>query len=79
MLAVALIMTEGILGQEHGDNIEEKIRQGQRRLKDQFLPQSLIAHCGAEQAFDYSYWRIMRIAASSTTKSRAWSIFVNLP
>ena len=62
VLAVALIMTEGILGQEHGDNIEEKIRQGQRRLKDQFLPQSLIAHCGAEQAFDYSYWRIMRIA-----------------
>jgi len=38
------------------------IQQSKRRLKNHFIPQSLLTHCGIEYAFDYHYVRIMRIA-----------------
>jgi tRNA(Met) cytidine acetyltransferase len=62
IVAVALLITEGIDEKDCQQEIIQGIKQGQRRLKDQFLPQSLVTHCGFEQAFDYSYLRIMRVA-----------------
>lgn len=56
VLGVALLLTEGCV-----DDIDE-VKNGLRRLKNHFLPQSLLTHCGFEQAFNYSYLRIMRIA-----------------
>jgi len=58
IVAVALLMHEGECEQQTISGIQ----QGQRRLKNQFLPQSLINHCGFEQAFNYRYLRVMRIA-----------------
>lgn len=57
-LAVALIIEEGDVTAEE----KEGILAGKRRLKDQFIPQLLSAHAGIREAFDFSYWRIMRIA-----------------
>ena len=58
VIAVALLMQEG--------NVAEKevteVKNGRRRLRDQFIPQSLLSHSGIEQAFEFSYLRIMRIA-----------------
>ena len=56
VLAVALLLKEG------GVEDVDAIINGQRRLKNHFLPQSLLTHCGFEQAFNYAYLRIMRIA-----------------
>jgi len=56
VLAVALLLSEGCV-----EDVDA-IKNGQRRLKNHFLPQSLLTHCGFEQAFNYSYLRIMRIA-----------------
>lgn len=58
IVAVALLMREGECEQQ----TIQGVIQGRRRLRNQFLPQSLISHCGFEQAFDYRYLRIMRIA-----------------
>ncbi|MGL1956459.1 MAG: GNAT family N-acetyltransferase [Colwellia sp.] len=38
------------------------ITNSQRRLKNHFIPQSLLTHCGVAQAFNYQYLRVMRIA-----------------
>ncbi|PCI58613.1 MAG: GNAT family N-acetyltransferase [Gammaproteobacteria bacterium] len=62
IVAVALLINEGMREGEDQQQAIAGIKQGQRRLKNQFLPQSLINHCGFEQAFDYQYLRIMRIA-----------------
>jgi tRNA(Met) cytidine acetyltransferase len=58
IVAVALLIHEG----ECESQAVTAIKHAKRRLKNQFLPQSLINHCGFEQAFDYRYLRIMRIA-----------------
>ena len=58
VVAVSLLILEGKAGQED----VEAVKHSQRRLRDQFIPQSLMSHNGFEQAFDYSYLRIMRIA-----------------
>ncbi len=61
MLAVALLMNEG-----KGNGVSNAdigaIKNSERRLRNHFLPQSLFSHCGFEQAFNYKYLRIMRIA-----------------
>jgi len=58
VVAVALTLLEGkVSGQEVVD-----VAQAKRRLKNQFLPQSLFLHNHCQQAFDYQYLRIMRIA-----------------
>lgn len=62
IVAVALLISEGMCANECQQQVIQGVKQGQQRLKDQFLPQSLINHCGFEQAFDYRYLRIMRIA-----------------
>ena len=61
VVAVALLMNEG---ESFGVNNEEiiEVKNSKRRLRNQFLPQSLLSHCGFEDAFNYRYMRIMRIA-----------------
>ncbi len=70
---VALLLREGGIKKEGGtpkDNnnvgvtTEEinLIKKNRRRLKNQFIPQSLLTHSGEENSFDYTYLRIMRIA-----------------
>ncbi len=61
IIAVALLMKEGVSDSAEVIDISA-IKNSQRRLRNQFLPQSLFSHCGFEQAFDYRYLRIMRIA-----------------
>lgn len=58
IVAVALTVIEGKVSAKQVC----QVAQSQRRLKDQFLPQSLYLHNGVENAFDFSYLRIMRIA-----------------
>ena len=58
VVAVALCLLEG----EASNEQKMQVAQSRRRLKDQFLPQSLFLHCGIEDAFEYSFLRIMRIA-----------------
>ncbi|MEI6895043.1 MAG: GNAT family N-acetyltransferase [Colwellia sp.] len=61
VFAVALLMNEGgIFGVNNKDVID--IKKSKRRLRNHFLPQSLLSHSGFESAFDYQYLRIMRIA-----------------
>ena len=61
VLAVALLMNEG-QGNGVNDADISAIKNSERRLRNHFLPQSLFSHCGFEQAFNYNYLRIMRIA-----------------
>jgi tRNA(Met) cytidine acetyltransferase len=58
VLAVALALVEG-----HASTTQIKqLSQSERRLTNQFLPQSLYIHNGISSAFNYRYLRIMRIA-----------------
>ena len=59
LLGVALLLKEGATEDEQ---LKGLIQSNQRRLKDQFIPQSLLTHCGEENSFNYSYLRVMRIA-----------------
>ena len=58
IVAVTLLMKEG------GSTNKEvqAVKNSSKRLRNQFIPQSLLTHCGIEQAFSYHYLRIMRIA-----------------
>ncbi len=58
ILAVALLLKEG----QVDNTLVDLVRNGKRRLRDQFLPQSLLTHCGVNDSFTYSYQRVMRIA-----------------
>ena len=58
ILGVALLMREGDVDPQ----LVELVNESQRRLRDQFLPQSLLTHCGIKNSFNYSYQRVMRIA-----------------
>lgn len=58
VIAVALILAEG--GVKSID--VNAVKESQRRLKNHFLPQSLTVHCGQEDAFEYRYCRVVRIA-----------------
>ena len=78
ILGVALVINEGrdTLSLDVGKHLNNEedisldsshelkglIQKNRRRLKDQFLPQSLLTHCGEQLSFDFSYLRIMRIA-----------------
>lgn len=66
VIGVALLLNEGGIDEQSEDNskaqFKELIQTNQRRLKDQFIPQSLLTHCGEESSFNYSYLRVMRIA-----------------
>lgn len=58
VLGVAMMLKEGQVDAE----LAEHVRTGKRRLRDQFLPQSLLTHCGFDDSFNYHYQRVMRIA-----------------
>lgn len=58
IVGVALTMIEG----ELESSLIDAVKQGRRRVKNQFLPQSILTQCQEEQAFDYNYLRVMRIA-----------------
>ena len=61
VVAVALVMHEGKgCGVNHDD--VQAIKNSRRRIRNNFLPQSLLSHCGDQQAFEFHYLRIMRIA-----------------
>jgi len=63
VVAVALLMHEGeYKGQRITDAEFEAVKQSKRRLRNHFIPQSLLTQCGVEQAFNYHYLRVMRIA-----------------
>ena len=66
IVAVAIIMQEGDID----ELTQAQVREGKRRIKDHFLPQSFLAHCGATNAFDFSYWRIMRIAVHPNLQNK---------
>ena len=61
IIAVALLIKEGANNSVNDADVTA-IKNSQRRLRNHFLPQSLLSHCGFELAFDYRYLRIMRIA-----------------
>lgn len=58
VIGVVLSIEEGNVEQ----GIVEGVKASEKRLKSQFLPQSLLIHQHVETAFDYRYLRIMRIA-----------------
>ncbi|MBL4899249.1 MAG: tRNA(Met) cytidine acetyltransferase, partial [Colwellia sp.] len=63
IIAVALLMHEGKYNEQSITEAEFKaVSQSKRRLINNFIPQSLLTQCGVEQAFDYHYLRVMRIA-----------------
>ncbi|MCP4990059.1 MAG: tRNA(Met) cytidine acetyltransferase [Colwellia sp.] len=61
IIAVALLMHEGA-NHGVGQTDVNSVKNSQRRLRNQLLPQSLLSHSGFEPAFDYRYLRVMRIA-----------------
>ncbi len=63
VLGVALILQEGLQKKALITRKDiEAVKNAKRRLKNNFLPQSLLTHCGFDSAFDYQYFRVMRIA-----------------
>lgn len=58
LIATALVLTEGGLERQ----LAHEIWLGKRRLRGHLLPQSLMAQLNLQQAGDYRYARIMRIA-----------------
>lgn len=63
VFAVALLINEGRTSDKGIETNEiNAVKQSQRRLKNNFVPQSLLTQCGIEYAFDYHYMRVMRIA-----------------
>lgn len=58
ILGVAMLVEEGLASEQE----IALVCESKRRLKDQFLPQSLLAHCGIKNSFAFKYQRIMRIA-----------------
>ena len=58
IIGVALLLEEGCKNEDE----VRAVANNQRRLKNQFIPQSLLTHCGFSESFDYQYLRILRIA-----------------
>lgn len=68
VIGVAMLISEGSVD----DALVALINNNKRRLRDQFLPQSLLTHCGFEDSFRYKYQRIMRIAIHPTLQSNGY-------
>ncbi len=63
VVAVALLIKEGKVSSNDIEVSEvSAVYQSKRRLKNNFVPQSLLTQCGIKQAFEYHYLRVMRIA-----------------
>ncbi|MDX2368165.1 MAG: GNAT family N-acetyltransferase [Colwellia sp.] len=79
VIAVALLMNEGKFNKQGITEEELKaVSKSQRRLRNNFIPQSLLTQCGIEQAFDYHYLRVMRIAVHPQMQHQGLgSLFLN--
>jgi tRNA(Met) cytidine acetyltransferase len=79
VIAVALLINEGKLTEQGiTESKLEAVRKSQRRLRDNFIPQSLLTQCGVAQAFDYHYVRVMRIAVHPQLQQQGiGSLFLN--
>jgi len=58
IVGVALLLEEGCKNESE----VQAIASNKRRLKNQFIPQSLMTHCGFNESFNYRYLRVLRIA-----------------
>ncbi|KGK00631.1 tRNA(Met) cytidine acetyltransferase TmcA [Thalassotalea sp. ND16A] len=58
LLGIAWLLKEGKVEQQ----LSAQVKQSLRRIRGHLIPQSLLVHCGIEQAFSYQYYRVVRIA-----------------
>ncbi|WP_371378132.1 GNAT family N-acetyltransferase [Thalassotalea aquiviva] len=65
-VGVALVLKEG--GVE--PKLATLIKQGKRRVKGHFTPQSLLTHVGYKSAFEQQYYRVVRIAIADTLQQQ---------
>jgi tRNA(Met) cytidine acetyltransferase len=79
VIAVALLINEGqINNQKITEDELQAVKKSQKRLRNNFVPQSLLTQCGMEKAFDYHYLRVMRIAVHPQVQSQGLgSLFLN--
>jgi tRNA(Met) cytidine acetyltransferase len=64
--SVAIVTEEGQLP----DELSRAVLQGTRRPRGHLIPQSLLAHEGIEDAGQYRYWRISRIATQESKQNK---------
>ncbi|MFI8619519.1 tRNA(Met) cytidine acetyltransferase TmcA [Marinomonas sp. NPDC078689] len=64
--SVAIVTEEGPLP----DELSSAVLQGTRRPRGHLIPQSLLAHEGIEDAGQYRYWRISRIATQTNQQNK---------
>lgn len=64
--SVAIITEEGNLP----SSLSQDVMQGKRRPRGHLVPQSLLAHEGVENAGQYRYWRISRIATEQSQQNK---------
>ena len=79
VIAVALLIHEGKFNKQGITEAELiAVNNAKRRLRNNFIPQSLLTQCGVEQAFDYHYLRVMRIAVHPQLQHQGvGSLFLN--
>jgi tRNA(Met) cytidine acetyltransferase len=79
VIAVALLIHEGNFNTQGITEAElTAVSKAKRRLKNNFIPQSLLTQCAVEQAFDYHYLRVMRIAVHPQLQHQGiGSLFLN--
>jgi tRNA(Met) cytidine acetyltransferase len=64
--SVAIMTKEGNLP----NTLSQEVMQGKRRPRGHLVPQSLLAHEGLENAGQYCYWRISRIATEQSQQNK---------
>ena len=64
--SVAIVTEEGHLPED----LSQAVMQGKRRPRGHLVPQSLLAHEGLENAGQYGYWRISRIATEQSQQNK---------
>ena len=73
VIAVALLMHEGNYTEQKVSELEvAAINKAEKRLRNNFIPQSLLTQCGVEKAFDYHYVRVMRIAVHPQLQNKGF-------
>jgi tRNA(Met) cytidine acetyltransferase len=79
LIGVALLIQEGSWS-NHTEITQQEVAavaSSKRRLSNHFLPQSLFVHCGIEDAFNYRYLRIMRVAVHPQLQQQGFgSVFI---
>ena len=64
--SVAIMTKEGNLP----NTLSQEVMQGKRRPRGHLVPQSLLAHEGIENAGQFTYWRISRIATDPSLQNQ---------